>query len=157
MLPGQVWETSHTGGHRFASTAVLLPSGLVLGRLTVAEATTAVAAVEAHEFPLKLSGPAHDRGRSALSAPAQAAESAVRHQIGVRGLNALRAAHLSGAVPVTGPGSPAATWLVDHRDGRSWMVDVRRAVSGADRPVSCGRPPEPQASYEVVIRPAAVR
>ena len=31
--PGQVWETSHTGGHRFAPTGVLLPSGATLARL----------------------------------------------------------------------------------------------------------------------------
>ena len=29
----EVWETTHTGGHRFAATAVVLPDGLSLGRL----------------------------------------------------------------------------------------------------------------------------
>ncbi|HEY5249110.1 MAG TPA: sucrase ferredoxin, partial [Dermatophilaceae bacterium] len=32
--PGQVWECSHTGGHRFAPTGVLLPHGQTLGRLS---------------------------------------------------------------------------------------------------------------------------
>lgn len=151
-IPGQVWETSHTGGHRFAPTAVLLPSGLVLGRLTVSAAATAAAAVESDEFPWDLSGPAHDRGRCALSPPAQAAESAVRHQVGVRGLNALSVAELLGESPVAGP---ETNWRVEHTDGSSWEVAVTMAVSGADRPVSCGKPPAPQTSYDVVIRPGA--
>ena len=32
--PGQVWEASHLKGHRFAPTALVLPTGQVLGRLT---------------------------------------------------------------------------------------------------------------------------
>ncbi len=31
--PGRVWEASHTGGHRFAPTGVLLPFGATLARL----------------------------------------------------------------------------------------------------------------------------
>ena len=31
--PGRVWEASHTGGHRFAPTGVLLPHGATLARL----------------------------------------------------------------------------------------------------------------------------
>ena len=33
--PGRVWECSHTGGHRFSPTGVLLPWGRTLGRLDV--------------------------------------------------------------------------------------------------------------------------
>ena len=32
--PGRVWECTHLGGHRFAPTALVLPYGLVYGRLT---------------------------------------------------------------------------------------------------------------------------
>jgi hypothetical protein len=156
ILPGQVWETSHTGGHRFAPTAVLLPSGLVLSRLTAAAAASAVAAVQSDEFPLALSGPAHDRGRCALSAPAQAAESAVRYQNRIGLLDALRVDELPCA-PVRGSDDPLTNWRVEHRDGRSWEVVVGAAVRGPDRPVSCGKLPEPQTSYEVKIAPATTR
>ena len=33
LAPGRVWEASHTGGHRFAPTGVLLPHGATLARL----------------------------------------------------------------------------------------------------------------------------
>jgi NAD(P)-dependent dehydrogenase (short-subunit alcohol dehydrogenase family) len=32
-FPGQVWEATHTSGHRFAPTTVLLPSGALHGRV----------------------------------------------------------------------------------------------------------------------------
>ena len=38
----RVWECTHLGGHRFAPTALLLPSGMVLGRLTVDAAQAAL-------------------------------------------------------------------------------------------------------------------
>lgn len=154
-LPGQVWETSHTGGHRFAPTAVLLPSGLVLGRLTGSAAATAVASVQSDQFPVELSGPTHDRGRCGLSPPAQAAESAVRHRIGAGGLNALRITERADSVPVTGRPGALSSWRVEHSDGRSWDVAVTAVVDGPDRPLSCGKPAEPRASYEVVIGPDA--
>lgn len=146
--PGKVWETSHTGGHRFAPTAVLLPSGLTLGRLSVAGASQALAAVEAGEFPLALTGPRHDRGRAALSAPAQVAESAVRHQIGAAALDALR---VSPAPNVLEPSAEVSRWRVAHTDGRLWDVLVRPSIAGAPRPVSCGRPAEPQHGFEAAI------
>ena len=40
--PGQVWECSHTGGHRFAPTAVLLPHGQTWARLSTAQAVSAL-------------------------------------------------------------------------------------------------------------------
>src|SRR5262245_13865966 len=42
LRPGQVWETSHTGGHRFAPTGVLLPYGLTLARLTADDVVAAL-------------------------------------------------------------------------------------------------------------------
>jgi len=42
--PGQVWETTHVGGHRFAANLVLLPHGLYYGPVGVAEATAAIGA-----------------------------------------------------------------------------------------------------------------
>src|SRR5918996_1103788 len=40
-LLGRVWETNHLAGHRFAPTALLLPSGIMYGRLDVNRAVEA--------------------------------------------------------------------------------------------------------------------
>lgn len=143
---GQVWETSHTGGHRFAPTAVLLPSGVTLGRLTVSDAVAALDAARVGRLPEHLSGPHHDRGRSALPPAAQAAESAVRHAIGEQRLDTLRTVALSRA-------GSAPTFGVDHVDGRAWRVVAEIDEHGPSRPVSCGRQPELQRTYVVAVEP----
>lgn len=153
--PGQVWETAHTGGHRFAPTAVLLPSGLTLGRLTASQASDALVAAQAGKFPLGLTGPRHDRGRCALSPPAQVAESAVRHRVAEAAVNALRVAPAPSA-PSARPAG-AANWEVDHVDGRRWEVSVLPSTTGVARPVSCGRPAERQHRYDVAITSVDVR
>lgn len=143
---GLVWETSHTGGHRFAPTGVLLPSGVTLGRLSVDAARGALEAVAAGRFPDDLTGPRHDRGRAALSPRAQAAESAVRHQLGESGLRALHV-----LVTKTTPAQGGEGLAVQHSDGRRWEVSVRRRATGTERPVSCGRAAEPMQPYDVEI------
>jgi hypothetical protein len=156
MYPGQVWETSHTGGHRFAPTAVLLPSGLMFGRISVGAAGEALREVEAGSFPSVWLGPRHDRGRSALTAPAQVAESVVRHRDATSELGALSVV----ARPlVASPGSvtDVSEWRVSHIDGRWWDVSVRRVASGPPRPVSCGRPAEPQFGYDAGIKASGHR
>jgi hypothetical protein len=40
--PGQVWETTHVGGHRYAANLVLLPHGLYYGPVGTEEATRAI-------------------------------------------------------------------------------------------------------------------
>src|SRR5580658_2064729 len=42
--PGQVFQTTHVGGHRFAANLVILPHGLYYGPVGVAEATAAISA-----------------------------------------------------------------------------------------------------------------
>lgn len=69
-LAGQpgVWECSHLGGHRFAPTALHVPTGLVYGRLDVDTAQVLCARGPGPETA------SHLRGRSALAPPAQVAE-----------------------------------------------------------------------------------
>lgn len=137
--PGQVWECSHTGGHRFAPTGVLLPHGQVLARLDPALAVETLDAAERDELPGRALDAAHDRGRSVLEPAAQAAESVVRHRIGEPGLVALTT--VSGDDPEQ-PGDPAArVCTVTHVDGRRWTVRVRRVAGTALRPESCGKAP----------------
>jgi len=44
--PGQVWETTHVGGHRFAANLVILPHGLYYGPVGVGPAATAIGAYQ---------------------------------------------------------------------------------------------------------------
>lgn len=144
--PGQVWECSHTGGHRFAPTAILLPHGQTLARLSPALAVAALDAAAHGELPEVLRGPAHDRGRSHLTPPAQAAESVVRQQIDEPSLLAL--ATTSAAHP-----SQDNAWLcqVTHVDGRHWEVAAVRSPGGQDRPESCGKSAVPSWQWDCAV------
>jgi len=143
--PSRVWECSHTGGHRFAPTGVLLPNGQTFARLSETSAVAAVDASSRGEVPLELLGTAHDRGRSHLSPAAQAAESTVRAQILEPSLLALSTT----AAPL--PGREAA-WAcqVTHVDGRHWDVVAVRESGGSDRPESCGKAPVPTWQWSVL-------
>ncbi|MEP7017324.1 MAG: sucrase ferredoxin [Actinomycetota bacterium] len=134
--PGRVWECSHTGGHRFAPTGVLLPHGQTFARLSEASAVAAVDASMRAEVPLELIGAAYDRGRSHLTPAAQAAESTVRAQILEPRLLALSTT----AAPLPGRGDAWAC-QVTHVDGRHWDVVAVRESGGEDRPASCGKAP----------------
>ena len=163
--PGRVWEASHTGGHRYAPTGVLLPHGATLARLDAALAGEVLAASAHGELPPSVLGPDHDRGRSALPPGAQAAESLVRHVEGVTDLTAL---HVTPDVtpdvtldmtrrdePGT-QGTPAvdgvpAAFVVSHRDGRSWSVRCERRITARELPESCGKAPVHVASWDAQL------
>ena len=80
-----LWQASHLGGHRFAPNMVVLPSGVQLGRVSVAEAAGVAAALAAGRIPLD-----HYRGRTLYDAPVQAAEIAVRRALALDGVGDLR-------------------------------------------------------------------
>lgn len=143
--PGQVWETSHVSGHRFAPTAVLLPSGATLGRLDAELALLALDAAADDQLPPALHGPLHDRGASGLPAPQRAAVSAVRQALAAQGLHDLSADEVEAR--------DANTWriVVRHVDGRSWPTTVTREVLGPDRPESCLKPAVPQVGWAVAV------
>jgi hypothetical protein len=128
--PGQVWEASHTGGHRFAPTGVLLPHGATLARLDADQCGDVLRQAGEGRLPVGVLGPRHDRGRSALTAPEQAAESHVRHESGITDLGALR-------VSIT---EDESVYAVQHRDGRHWRVALGRREH-PDLPESCGKVP----------------
>ncbi len=117
----QVWECSHLGGHRFAPTALVLPTGYLYGRLD-REAAQAVRKAAAHGEV----DAARCRGRSSWPAEGQVAELAVRLATGLRDADALT---------VHGTRVSAA-------DGRAWDVAVEHVTTGV-RPASCGAPAVP--------------
>lgn len=143
--PGQVWECSHTGGHRFAPTGVLLPYGQTFGRLSGTSSVAVVDAARRGEVPTELLGPTYDRGRSHLAAPGQAAESMVRQQIRESSLLALTTA----AVP-SADQENAWDCRVSHVDGRHWDVLAVRGPSADDLPESCGKEAVPTWEWSVV-------
>lgn len=142
--PGQVWETSHTGGHRYSPTAVLLPSGQTLARLDPDLAVLALDGAADGRLPASLHGLVHDRGLSSWDAPVRAAVSAVRACCGEPAYAAL-----SGTAQAIA--SEQWTAEVRHRDGRIWTVAVTREVLGPDRPESCLKPAVPQLSWSAHI------
>lgn len=120
-----VWECTHLGGHRFAPTALVLPTGYVYGRLDGAGAVAAHKAALTGEVE-----PALCRGRSTWSGPGQVAELAVRDATGLRDAGALR-------VLGSEPDGDDEVVRVAAADGRRWAVTVRPTSCPA-RPVSCG-------------------
>lgn len=68
VRPGRVWETTHTGGDRFAANVLVLPSGALYGRVSETMAAELADAADAGRLL-----PAHLRGRIGLAPPAQAA------------------------------------------------------------------------------------
>jgi hypothetical protein len=121
-----VWECTHTGGHRFSPTGVLLPSGYLYGRLDTdfAEGLLAARDVVVERC----------RGRSCWSKAGQVAEVAVRTRLGERG-DVLR------VEPERRRDETTWTVLVRHADGREWRVGVTARSLPPARPTSCGKEP----------------
>jgi hypothetical protein len=137
----RVWEVTHTSGHRFAPTAVVLPAGTLHGHLDVASAGELLRAADRGETVLEGS-----RGRSTWPAPAQAAELALRQEQGVLDLDALDV--------VTHEATADGSWTTElrHRDGRSWRVLVGSRESEVLRSESCGKALKPMTWFTHVTQ-----
>jgi hypothetical protein len=129
--PEQVWEVTHTSGHRFAPTTVLLPSGSLHGR--VLDAAPLLAAESAGELVV-----AGYRGRSVWPAQAQVAEEHVRRTFGLTGLDDLTVS------------AAGVDWVVSHRDGREWRVALT-AYDEGERPESCGKEARPVTRFAATV------
>jgi (2Fe-2S) ferredoxin len=123
-----VWETSHLGGHRFAPTLAVLPTGHVYGRLDVA---TAAAVVQAHDRDRCVPGLL--RGRSGLPRAAQAAEVHVRTELGLDHLDAV-----TDVAVIDLPEDDEAPVTVTLRAaGRRLLAQLVSRPSGTARRLSC--------------------
>ncbi len=135
-----VWESSHLDGGRFAPTAALLPSGMVLGGLGP-DPTALAGAVEALlDGRAVLDG---YRGRSTYPGAEQAAETAVRRHLAVLGINAGADDVRVDGSEALDPVEPLRRVFVRHSGGRTFRVLVERVETDVLRPVTCGGPPEP--------------
>ena len=75
--PGQVFQTTHLGGHRFAANLAILPHGLYYGPVGIDEAMAAISAYQHGEVT-----PRRYRGRAGQPRPVQEAEHARLTQAG---------------------------------------------------------------------------
>lgn len=143
--PDQVWEVTHTSGHRFAPTSVLLPSGTLHGRLDLPSADGVLDAAEKGCTVL-----AGSRGRSTWTGPAQVAELAVRDLTGELSL--------TGLTVTDHQATDARRWVTEvaHEDGRTWRVEVEARASDVRRAETCGKSLKPMTYYLTSVTPGSV-
>lgn len=128
---GVVWETSHTKGHRFAPSVLLMPWGYSFGRLNIEAASKMVETAKRGEFFI----PAN-RGSGLLAPPDQVREIHVAERLIVEG-ETVRYGDLT-----------VADGVVKHKDGRNWKVDLKEVeVDGVVS--SCGTDPKPGTAFIV--------
>jgi hypothetical protein len=118
------WESTHLGGHRFAATIMLLPTGDMFGWLDQRTAVAAVERFDAGQFLLP-----HYRGRSGQPLPAQAALHAAAVRLGDSRRHAFRLVEMQ-QVP-SGKPDDAELWevLVSHLAERGAEVTYRVTVA----------------------------
>ncbi|HEY0889000.1 MAG TPA: sucrase ferredoxin [Nocardioides sp.] len=137
--PEHTWEVSHIGGDRFAANLVVLPHGLYYGRLDPAAALTVADSHRDGLLTLDLL-----RGRASYPMPVQAAEIALRRELGLLGLAAVELVDRSVADEVT---------TVDLAAGGAiYRVRVRTTRdSGDTAQLTCkASRPNPVPSHEVL-------
>ncbi|CAB4900468.1 unannotated protein [freshwater metagenome] len=131
-----VWQCTHIGGHRFAPTALLLPTAMVYGRLTAEIAVAALDFASRDEVETT-----YARGYSWLTSLEQIADIHVRRRYQIT------CAHsLTFEASDADTSTPQVT--VRHTDGRSWQVLLQRRQS---EPVleACGRDPLSETYYSL--------
>jgi len=135
--PAAVWECSHLGGHRLAPTALLLPLGVVYGRLDPESLLrTYEAARDGQVVPPLM------RGLARYPRAVQAAEIAVRTRVLTD--SGTGETVTDGAAPrlldQEEVGWTTTARFVDHR-GQRWSVQVTEEPVAQARPESCGKAP----------------
>ena len=131
------WQTTHLGGHRFAPTLLTLPDGMCYGRLTpddLAPLAQAIVAGQVYAPERAL------RGRTCLSAAAQAAEAHWRTETGERSVAALA------SVSEEERDNATVVTLTD-RDGTSRAVAMQHRQLGPSKRPSCAKDPAPVAGW----------
>jgi hypothetical protein len=152
------WECSHLGGHRFAATVLLLPTGDMFGWLDPDSALEVVGRFDAGQLMLS-----HYRGRAGQSVPVQAALHAAAVRLGDFRRDAFAARSACPAPEASGAGrheqpSPddADLWEVEiiHRTEQGPAVDYRMTLVGfplAPALLSClDASPKAETRYEVL-------
>lgn len=125
-VPGQVWESTHHGGHRFAANLLQMPQGLSYGRLRAEPARALLASAGRGELLLE-----HLRGRSRFGEPQQAAEILLRRLLNV--------AADEGLTFVDSQELGSDRWKMHFsQQGQPHVVTVQRSATGRQVHLSCG-------------------
>ena len=122
--PEETWQVSHIGGDRFAGNLLVLPHGLYYGRVDPASGIAVAGAHLSGHLDLDLL-----RGRSGWAMPVQAAEIALRRQLGETALDAVRLVDRR----VAGED----TRVVLEVAGRRWSVEVHTVTGPASARLTC--------------------
>jgi Sucrase/ferredoxin-like len=118
QCPGRVWECGHVGGERFAANVLVVPTGLLYGRVLPFAAEEFVAAADAGEVVGALL-----RGRVGLAPVAQAALAFAHEQLALRRVDELRVTGLRRV-----PGEPDRVRLRTVHGEVEVSVAVERAA-----------------------------
>jgi hypothetical protein len=134
VADGRLWRSSHQGGHRFAANVLALPAGIQLGRVDPEAAAEVVASLEDGRIPLGFY-----RGRSLHARAVQAADAAVRRELGADRLTDVRLVSHDGDLV--------------RLDTPAGMVEVSvEERIGPSLPASCGGDPEETVVLEAMVR-----
>jgi hypothetical protein len=136
-----VWESDHLGGHRFAPTAVVLPTGYLYGRLDGPSAREILGRAAAGHVTAD-----RCRGRSTWSRPEQAAELALREELQEYAADAVTVLGRRALDPT--PNGAASSDGDERRyevalsaGGRRFRALVSEVPAAEPRPESCGKSP----------------
>jgi hypothetical protein len=144
QLDGELWQSSHQGGHRFAATMLYLPLGLHYGRLDPEDAQP-LAEAHAQRQVYDLS---KYRGATRLSPPVQAAEAWLREQEMALGFDAVE--------PVEHKLLEDGSWEAAFRSrGKLHRLTVVSRTGEYGRKTSCTAESSTLPEYYYVVRHAA--
>lgn len=125
-----VWQTTHTGGHRFSATLICLPHGIAYGWV---ETTDAQALIDSYEQN-RLYRLDRYRGRTCYNSITQVGEAFLREQTGNLDLTAYR--HIT-TLP-----EAAHTWQVRFQavnNGATYALQLVEYPSAFANPTSCSK------------------
>lgn len=143
-IDGELWQSSHQGGHRFAATMVYLPHGVHYGRLLPEEAEMVV---EAHRGGT-LYALNRYRGHTRWAAPIQAAEASLREELGIMALDGLE------LIDRKLTDQEAERWVASFRapNGMLHRLTVEPRQGHLSRKASCGADEATPARWYYTVR-----
>ena len=149
-VPGwDSWESTHLGGHRFAATVMLLPTGDMFGWLDQRTAVAAVERFDAGQFLLS-----HYRGRAGQPLPAQAALHAAAVRLGDSRRHAFRLVEIRQAAVAKSDDAERWEVLVSHRAERgtevTYLVTVARGTPSPALLSCSDESPKAEARYAAI-------
>jgi hypothetical protein len=143
------WESTHLGGHRFAATVMLLPTGDMFGWLDQRTAAAAVERFDAGQFLLS-----HYRGRSGQPLPAQAALHAAAVRLGDSRRHAFLLVEIRPAAGAKPDDDERWEVLVSHRAERgtdvTYLVTVARGTPSPALLSCSDESPKAEARYAAI-------